>query len=304
MCTKFIQVWGKVRVWSLERQQMKLASHMDQLWALNTCTATPQDSSCWWRTKSKYPPPTAPLQISQSPTNGTLQTSQSPTKGTLLTSQSPNGTLHTSQSPTNSTLQMSQSPTNGTLHTSHSPTNGTLQTSLCETAGFLRNSRLHLYQKMTSRGASSNVRTAGANVFVQKGCYLGVTRVGSFTCPHHYEPELQQLLNPPVYKWNNTRFWNANKLITYGLTVPTYSSRGTTPLEAQHISWPTTWLSTTAVATAAHQLANNLTINNCCSYCYTHSSSQRWNDYQPTRTEFKITETSIREVRKCEAYYE
>jgi hypothetical protein len=101
-------------------------------------------------------------QIQQSLINSTLQTSQSPT----------NGTLQTSQSPTNGTLQTSQSHTNGTLQTSQSPTNGTLQMSLCETAGSLPNSRLHSYQKMTSRGDLSNVRTAGARVFVQKGCYL------------------------------------------------------------------------------------------------------------------------------------
>ena len=185
---------------------------MDQLQALRVRTAIPQDSSCWWRTKSNNPPTNSTLQTSHSHTNSTLQMSQSHT----------NSTLQMSQSPTNSTLQMSQSPTNSTLQC-HNP----LPTVPCRRhsvrlMGLCRDSRLHSYQKTTSRGASSNVRTAGARVFVQKGCYLRVTRV-DFYMPSllKIKPELQLILNPPVYKWNNTHFWNANKLITYGLNAPT-----------------------------------------------------------------------------------
>jgi hypothetical protein len=41
------------------------------------------------------------------------------------------------------------------------------------------------------------------------------------------------------------------------LRAQKHLSMGTIPLEAQHISWPTTWLSTTAVATATPTAPQN-----------------------------------------------
>jgi hypothetical protein len=53
--------------------------------------------------------------------------------------------------------------------------------------------------------ASINVRTAGAREFVQKGCYLGVTRLefSNMLPLLKIKPELQQLSNPPTHKQNN-----------------------------------------------------------------------------------------------------
>jgi len=74
------------------------------------------------------------------------------------------------------------------------------------------------------------------------------------------------------------------------LRAQKHFSRGTIPLDAQHIIWPTTWLSTVVAPATPTALAAG--------------SSKRCNDYRPARTEFKITETSIRKVRKREAYNE
>jgi len=117
---KFLQVWCKVREWSLNRQQMKLASHMDQLRALRVHTATPQDSSCWWRTKSNNPHTNSTLQTSQSPTNSTLHMSQSPTNSTLHTSQShqqypPDVTIPHQHYPPDVTIPHQQYPPDITL---------------------------------------------------------------------------------------------------------------------------------------------------------------------------------------------
>jgi hypothetical protein len=81
---KFTQLWCKVRVRSLKRQQMKLASHMDQLrtlqcnmWMWNMhCHISVADSSCWWRTKFQQSPSYC--------TFHTFQTSLCDTSGPLL----------------------------------------------------------------------------------------------------------------------------------------------------------------------------------------------------------------------------